>query len=89
VEKYRISIKRSAVKEIEAIPQKKERQRIIRRIGQLAVEPRPSGSKKLSGHNKYRIRQGAYRIIYEIEDKELIVVVVKVGQRKDVYRDTL
>ena len=89
MEKYEVSIKRSAVKEIEAIPQKKERQRIIRRIGDLAIEPRPPGSKKLSGQNKYRIRQGNYRIIYGIEDKELIVVVVKVGQRKDVYRDAL
>ena len=89
MEKYKISIKRSAAKEIEAIPQKKERQRIIRSIGQLADEPRPPGSKKLSGHNKYRIRQGAYRIIYGIEDKEFIVVVVKVGQRKDVYRTDL
>jgi mRNA interferase RelE/StbE len=86
VEKYRVSIKRSAVKEIEAIPQKKERQRIIRRIGQLANDPRPPGSKKLSGHDKYRIRQGTHRIVYSIEDNELTVVVVKVGHRKDVYR---
>ncbi|MFT5349450.1 MAG: mRNA interferase RelE/StbE [Gammaproteobacteria bacterium] len=55
----------------------------------MAIEPRPPGSKKLSGQNKYRIRQGYYRIIYGNEDKELIVVVVKVGQRKDVYRDAL
>ena len=89
MEKYKVSIKRSAVKEIEAIPQKKERQRIIRRIGQLASDPRPPGSKKLSGHDKYRIRQGAYRIVYSIEDKELIVVVVKVGHRKNVYRGAL
>jgi len=89
VEKYKVSIKRSAVKEIEAIPQKKERQRIIRRIGQLASNPRPPGSRKLSGHDKYRIRQGAYRIVYSIEDKELIVVVVKVGHRKNVYRGAL
>ena len=89
MEKYRVSIKRSAVKEIEAIPQKKERQRIIRRIGQLASDPRPPGSRKLSGHDKYRIRQGAYRIVYSIEDKELIVVAVKVGHRKDVYRGAL
>lgn len=89
MEKYKVSIKRSAVKEIEAIPQKKERQRIIRRIGQLASEPRPPGSKKLSGHDKYRIRQGSYRIVYGIEDKKLVVVVVKVGQRKDVYHGTL
>ena len=87
--KYRVSIKRSAVKEIEAIPQKKERQRIIRRIGQLANDPRPPGSRKLSGNDKYRVRQGSYRIIYSIENKELIVVVVKVGHRKDVYRGAL
>ena len=89
MEKYRVSIKRSAVKEIEAIPQKKERQRIIQRIGQLAKDPRPTGSKKLSGHDRYRIRQGSYRIVYSIEDNELVVVVVKVGHRKDVYRGTL
>ena len=89
MEKYKVSIKRSAVKEIEAIPQKKERQRIIRRIGQLANDPRPPGSKKLSGHDKYRIRQGSYRIVYSIVDSELIVVVVKVGHRKDVYRGAI
>jgi mRNA interferase RelE/StbE len=89
VEKYKVSIKRSAVKEIEAIPQKKERQRIIRRIGQLANDPRPPGSKKLSGHDKYRIRQGSYRIVYSIEGNELVIVVVKVGHRKDVYRNAL
>jgi mRNA interferase RelE/StbE len=86
VEKYRISIKRSAVKEIEAIPQKKERQRIIRRIGQLVDNPRPPGSRKLSGNDRYRIRQGAYRIVYSIKNDELLIVVVKVGNRKDVYR---
>jgi mRNA interferase RelE/StbE len=89
VEKYRVSIKRSAVKEIEAIPQKKERQHIMRRIGQLADDPRPTGSKKLSGHDRYRIRQGSYRIVYGIEDKELVVMVVKVGHRKDIYRGAL
>ena len=89
MEKYRVSIKRSAVKEIEAIPQKKERQHIMRRIGQLADDPRPTGSKKLSGHDRYRIRQGSYRIVYGIEDKELVVMVVKVGHRKDIYRGAL
>jgi mRNA interferase RelE/StbE len=86
VEKYKLSITRSAVKEIEAIPQKKERQRVVRRIGQLAEDPRPPGSKKLSGNDKYRLRQGSYRIVYSIEDNELVVVVVKVGHRKNVYR---
>ena len=89
MEKYKVSIKRSAVKEIEAIPQKKERQRIISRIGQLANDPRPPGSKKLSGHDKYRLRRGTYRIVYSIEDNELVIVVVKVGHRKDVYRGAL
>jgi mRNA interferase RelE/StbE len=89
VEKYRVSIKRSAVKEIEAIPQKKEWQRIIRRIGQLADNPRPPGSSQLSGHNRYRIRQGVYRIVYAIDDVEIVVVVVKRGHRKDVYRGAL
>ena len=89
MEKYKVSIKRSAVKEIEAIPQKKERQRIIRRIGQLAEDPRPPGSKKLSGNDKYRVRHGSYRIVYSITGDELIVVVVKVGHRKDVYRGAL
>ena len=73
------------MKEIEAIPQKKERQRIVRRIGQLADNPRPAGSKKLSGHDRYRIRQGNYRIVYGIADKELTVMIVKAGHRKDVY----
>jgi mRNA interferase RelE/StbE len=89
VEKYRVSIKRSAVKEIEAIPQKKERQRIIRCIGQLADNPRPPGSSQLSGHDRYRIRQGVYRIVYAIDDVEIVVVVVKGGHRQDVYRGAL
>jgi len=89
VEKYRVSIKRSAVKEIEAIPQKKEWQRIIRRIGQLADNPRPPGSSQLSGHNRYRIRQGVYRIVYAIDDVEIVVVVVKGGHRQDVCRGAL
>ena len=89
MEKYRVSIKRSAVKEIEAITQKKERQRIIRRIGQLADHPRPPGASQLSGHDRYRIRQGVYRIVYAIDDVEIVVVVVKRGHRKDVYRGAL
>jgi mRNA interferase RelE/StbE len=86
VEKYKVSIKPSAVKEIEAITRKKERQQIINRIGQLSDNPRPPGCTKLSGYDRYRIRQGTYRIIYGIEDKELIVYVVKIGHRKDIYK---
>jgi mRNA interferase RelE/StbE len=86
VAKYRILIKPSAVKEIEAISPKKDRQRIVGRISKLADNPRPPGGEKLSGQEKYRIRLGRYRIVYSIEDQDLIVYVVKVGHRKDVYR---
>ena len=84
--KYRILIKPSAVKEIEAIPNKKDRQRIVARIGKLADNPRPSGCEKLSGEGKYRVRQGRYRIVYLIADRDLVVNIFKVGHRKDIYR---
>ena len=84
--KYKVSIKPSAVKEIEAVPRKKERQLIMQRIGQLAENPRPPGCQKLSGYDRYRIRQGSYRIVYGIEDDELVVYIVRVGHRKDIYR---
>ncbi len=82
----RLLIKPSAVKEIEAIPFKRERQRLIESIAKLAENPRPPGYEKLSGQEKYRMRQGRYRILYAIEDQNLLVYVVKVGHRKDVYR---
>lgn len=83
--KYRLLIKPSAVKEIEAIPLKKDRQRVVERLLKLAENPRPRGCEKLSGQDKYRIRQGRYRILYTIKDGKLLVFVVKVGHRKDVY----
>jgi mRNA interferase RelE/StbE len=86
VPRYSILIKPSAVKEIEAIPLKKDRRRIVERIGDLAENPRPPGCEKLSGQDKYRLRQGRYRTLYSIEDKDLLVCVVKVAHRKDVYR---
>ena len=85
---YQIVLKPSAVKEIESVPRKKERQQIIKQIGLLADDPRPHGCSKLSGYDRYRIRQGSYRIVYGIEDDELVVYVVKIGHRKDVYRGT-
>ena len=84
--KYRIELKRSAAREIEAISSKKQRQQIVSRVGSLAHDPRPPGCQKLSGQEAYRVRQGQYRIIYTIEDDRLIVNVVKVGHRRDVYR---
>jgi mRNA interferase RelE/StbE len=86
VARYRLLIKPLAVKDIEAIPLKRDRQRVVERISKLAEDPRPSGSEKISGQDKYRVRQGRYRILYVIEDQDLIVQVVKVGHRKDVYR---
>ena len=84
--RYRLLIKASAAKELRAIPNKRDRQRIVKRIQGLEVDPIPLGSKKLSGREKYRIRQGAYRIVYSVEKAELVVYVVKIGHRKDVYR---
>lgn len=83
--RYSLRIKPSAVREIEAIPQKSHRQRVISRIRQLAEDPRPPGSDKLSGADKYRVRQGIYRIVYAIEDADLVVYVVKVGHRSSVH----
>ena len=83
---YSIRIKRSAVREIEAIPTKKDRARVVARIRSPASDPRPPGCQKLSGAEKYRVRQGRYRIVYGIEDQELVVMVVRVTHRKDAYR---
>jgi mRNA interferase RelE/StbE len=85
VASYKLYIKPSAVKEIESLP-KKDRARIINKIQGLAAEPRPPGCEKLTGEEKYRIRQGRFRIIYSITDKELVVIVVKVGHRRDIYK---
>ncbi len=83
--KYRIEIKRSAGKEIRKIKSKKDRQRIIDRISALAEDPRPIGCQKLSGQDAYRVRQGVYRIVYTIRDDVLLVTIVKIGHRRDVY----
>ncbi len=85
--RYSVRIRRSAAKEIEGISTKKDRQSVVRRIARLSEDPRPQGCEKLAGRdNRYRIRQGRYRIVYSIEDRVLMVCVVKVGHRKDVYR---
>ena len=84
---YRVLIKASAAKEIEAVDQKKDRQRIVAAIRSLADDPRSPGCEKLAGEDdRYRIRVGRYRIIYSIGDDELLVFVVRIGHRKDVYR---
>jgi mRNA interferase RelE/StbE len=86
VAKYKLRIKKSAAKELEAIPRKSDRRRIVSRIEALAENPRPNGCRKLSGSERYRIRQGPYRVVYAIEDDQLVVYVVKIGDRKSVYR---
>lgn len=82
---YNLFFKESVRKDLAAIP-KSDLQRIMERIASLADNPRPLGSEKLSGQEKYRVRQGNYRIIYAIEENRLIVMVVKVGHRREVYR---
>lgn len=86
MESYELRIKKSAVKELEAVGQKRDRRRIVERIQSLAEEPRPRGCEKLSGLDRYRVRQGSYRILYTVDDEASIVTVVKIGHRRDVYR---
>jgi mRNA interferase RelE/StbE len=83
--KYRVVFRKSVARDLRSIPCRDLR-KMLTAIETLSEEPRPSGAEKLSGQDRYRIRQGIYRIIYEINDKEVVVVVVKVGHRKDVYR---
>lgn len=83
--KFEVIFKQSVAKDLRQIP-KKDVTRILNRIKALSIEPRPPGVEKLSGQDKYRVRQGAYRILYEVRNNELIVVVVKIGHRRDVYK---
>jgi mRNA interferase RelE/StbE len=88
VGRYSLRVKDSAAKEIERIEPKKVRRQVVRRIQSLAANPRPAGCQKLAGTgDRYRLRQGSYRIVYEVREEELVVVLVKVGLRSDVYRN--
>ena len=82
---YRLLIKPSAVKELQSLPQK-ERRRVVRRVQALAENPRPPGAEKLTGVELYRVRQGDYRVLYEVADAAETITVIKVGNRRDVYR---
>jgi len=86
VARYSLEIKRSAARELERLPTKKDRRPVADRISRLAEEPRPPGAEKLVGGERYRVRQGLYRIVYEVDDTSRIVRVVKIGHRRDVYR---
>ncbi len=84
---YSVRIKTSAVKELEAVEPRAIRVRVVARIQGLARSPRPNGSQKLAGaEERYRIRQGAYRIVYSVDDVRRVVEIVKVGHRREVYR---
>ncbi|MCK5246775.1 type II toxin-antitoxin system RelE/ParE family toxin [Candidatus Bipolaricaulota bacterium] len=83
--RYRLLFKRSVTKDLRSIP-KKDVSRILKRIEALTDDPKPPGCEKLSARELYRIRQGNYRILYEIQDDVLLVIVVKVGSRGDVYK---
>ena len=82
---YSVFFRNSVEKDFSGIP-KKELKKILNRIKALEENPRPVGSEKMTGQEKYRLRQGQYRIVYSIQDNECTVWVVKVGHRKDVYR---
>ncbi len=82
---YELRFKRSVARDLRSLP-KADLKRILQRLEALADNPRPPGCEKLSGQERYRIRQGVYRILYEIADRQLIVTVVKIGHRRDVYR---
>jgi mRNA interferase RelE/StbE len=84
---YRLVFKESVAKDLRRVP-KGDVARILKRIEGLAQDPLPPGSEKLSGQERYRVRQGVYRIIYEIKNEELLVLVVKVGHRREVYKNS-
>ena len=82
---YRLLIKPSAAKELEGLPLS-QRRRVVTRLRRLAADPRPPGCEKLSGEEKYRIRQGPYRVLFTIDDALCEVVIVRIAHRRDVYR---
>jgi mRNA interferase RelE/StbE len=82
---YKVYFRASVEKDFSAIP-KRDLNKILQRIKALADEPRPPGCEKLTGQDRYRLRQGRYRIVYSVQDQELTVWIVKVGHRKDIYR---
>jgi mRNA interferase RelE/StbE len=87
MESYSLAFKKSVAKDLRSIPNK-DVKRILKRIDLLRENPRSEGSIKLSGQERYRVRQGGYRIVYEIQDAELIVFIVKIAHRNEVYKSS-
>ncbi len=86
MESYELLIKASAAKELEAVGRKSDRTRIVDKIYTLKDDPRPQGCEELTGQDRYRLRQGQFRILYVVDDGGRVVTVVKIGHRRDVYR---
>ena len=82
---YSLVIKKSAERELRKVP-KEDMRRIADRVRELTQNPRPAGNEKLSGQDRYRIRQGDYRIVYAVDDERRVVEVIKIGHRREVYR---
>ena len=83
--RYRVLVRKSVSKDLDRIT-KKDARRIVKAMRGLSDDPRPPQSKKLSGEEKYRLRCGVYRIVYEIQDQQLVICVVRIRHRRDVYR---
>ena len=83
--RYELRFKNSVIKDLRALP-RSDVAKVLERIDALRDDPRPPGSEKLSAQERYRVRQGSYRILYEIEDQQVVVTVVKVGHWREVYR---
>lgn len=84
---YKVFIKASAGRELERLGTKSDRARIVERIRALAIDPRPHGSEKLAGYaDRFRIRQGNYRIVFLVDDLRNEITIFKIGDRKNVYR---
>lgn len=86
MEKYKVTFKKSVARDFRSIP-KQDVQRILKRIDELAIDPRAIGCIKLSGQEYYRARVGLYRIVYEIRDVNLLIQVIKIGRRSSVYKN--
>jgi mRNA interferase RelE/StbE len=84
--RYSVAISRTAERQLKRLP-RADRERVARTVAKLAIDPRPAGARKLTGYEDvFRVRTGRYRVIYSVEDTSLVVLVLKIGHRKDVYR---
>ncbi len=86
MDEFKIFFKTSVEKDLKRIP-KKYLTKILKKIEMLKENPKPEGSEKLTGKELYRIRQGIYRIVYSVQENELTVWVIKIGHRKEIYKN--